>query len=203
MKTIEKHPLYEPDRSKKNLRLNELKCKAKVIATLLFLCLPGVFSGCTGTSSPRSGVTVVFPTISGPEQITGGDKEHFFASYYGINSWSASQRYVSVLQTDVKYKLPDENDSATLGIVDLTTSEFIPLTQTRAWNFQEGCMAHWLGTSPDSLIIFILYQFNTLRSSKTCSQRQLFTGLFGNDPGTSREKAPSVLYQQNTRARYT
>lgn len=158
MKTIEKHPLYKPDRSKKDMRLNELKCKAKVIAALLFFCLPRVFSGCTGTNSTGSGVTVVFPTISVPEQITGGDKEHFFASYYGINSWSASQRYVSVLQTDVKYKLPNENDSATLGIVDLTTNEFIPLTQTRAWNFQEGCMAHWLGTSPDSLIIFNDYR---------------------------------------------
>ena len=85
-----------------------LKLKAQVVTALLFLCLTGVFLGCTGTSSTGSRVTVIFPTISGPEQITGGDKEHFFASYYGINSWSASQRYVTVLQTDIKYKLPDE-----------------------------------------------------------------------------------------------
>src|SRR5690625_6689535 len=39
-------------------------------------------------------------------------------------------------------------------MVDLETMEFTPLTTTRAWNFQQGCMAHWLGTSPDSLIIF-------------------------------------------------
>ena len=158
MKTIEKHPPYEPYCSRMAPRLGTLKLKAQVVTALLFLCLTGVFLGCTGTSSTGSGVTVIFPTISGPEQITGGDKEHFFASYYGINSWSASQRYVTVLQTDIKYKLPDENDPATLGMVDLTTNEFIPLTQTRAWNFQEGCMAHWLGTSPDSLIIYNDYR---------------------------------------------
>jgi hypothetical protein len=41
---------------------------------------------------------------------------------------------------------------------------FIPLAQTRAWNFQQGCMAHWLGTAPDRLIIF-----NDLREGKFVS----------------------------------
>jgi hypothetical protein len=105
-------------------------------------------------SNAQSGTTVVFPKVSEPVQITNNGKEHLFASYYGINSWSRDQKYVSVLETDIKYKLPDENDPATLGLVDIKTKKFIPLTQTRAWNFQEGCMAHWLGTNPDSLIIF-------------------------------------------------
>ena len=115
-------------------------------------------------SDPQSGLTVVFPEVGGPVQITSNENEHFFASYYGIDSWSKDQKYVTVLQTDIKYKLPDKNDPATLGLVDLKTKEFIPLTQTRAWNFQEGCMAHWLGYSPDSLIIF-----NDLREGKYVS----------------------------------
>ena len=102
----------------------------------------------------HTGIIVTFPQPSEPAQITENIKEHLFASYYGINSWSANQRYVTILQTDIKHRLPDENDPATLGLVDLETNEFIPLTQTRAWNFQQGCMAHWLATSPDSLIIF-------------------------------------------------
>ncbi|MDD4755893.1 MAG: hypothetical protein PHG29_07410 [Prolixibacteraceae bacterium] len=102
----------------------------------------------------NSGITVVFPKPDEPVQITKDGKEHLFASYYGINSWSSDQRYVTVLETDIKYRLPDENDPATLGLVDLETNEFIPLTETRAWNFQQGCMAHWLATSPDSLIIY-------------------------------------------------
>jgi hypothetical protein len=120
-----------------------------------------IFCSCSHT---KPGLHVVFPEVAGPVQITNNSSEHFFASYYGINSWSKDQRYVTVLQTDIKSKLPDENEPATLGLVDIKTKGFIPLTQTRAWNFQEGCMAHWLGTSPDSLIIY-----NDLRQGKYVS----------------------------------
>lgn len=95
-----------------------------------------------------------FPEVSDPIAITSGPNEHFFASYYGINSFSADQKYVTVLQTPIKYRLPTENDPATLGLVDVETKEFIPLTETRAWNFQQGTMAHWLGTHPNSRIIY-------------------------------------------------
>lgn len=102
----------------------------------------------------REKTGVSFPQITGPIRITDGPQEHFFASYYGINSFSRSQKYATVLQTGLRFKLPDEKDAAILGLVDIETGRFKPLTTTRAWNFQEGCMAHWLGTSPDSLIIF-------------------------------------------------
>lgn len=95
-----------------------------------------------------------FPEISETIQLTDGPREHFFASYYGINSWNANQQYATVLETEVRHRLPTEEDPATLGMVNMQTEEFISLAQTRAWNFQQGCMAHWLGTSPDSLIIF-------------------------------------------------
>lgn len=120
----------------------------------LFCFLLSVMAAMGVNAQKVTGITVTFPQPSDPIQITENGKEHLFASYYGINSFSANQRYVTVLQTDIKHRLPDENDPATLGLVDLETNEFIPLTQTRAWNFQQGCMAHWLGTSPDSLIIY-------------------------------------------------
>ena len=129
----------------------------------LSLCMPvffllfvaGALVSCTQNDSGKSsGINVTFPEITGPTQITKGDKEHFFASYYGINSFSQNQQYATVLQTDVKFGIPTENDTATLGLVDLITMDFIPIAETRAWNFQQGCMAHWLGKNPDSLIIF-------------------------------------------------
>lgn len=97
---------------------------------------------------------VQFPEVSEPIQLVNNGKEHLYASYYGINSFSANQRYATVLETDIVDRLPTEDDEATLGLVDLETMEFKPLTTTRAWNFQQGCMAHWLATSPDSLIIY-------------------------------------------------
>ncbi|SHF21101.1 WD40-like Beta Propeller Repeat [Mariniphaga anaerophila] len=127
------------------------KTNEHIIPGFLIILFFSVQTACT---QQRPGTVVEFPKPKPPVQITENGKEHLFASYYGINSWSANQRYVTILQTDVKHRLPDENDPATLGLVDLETNKFIPLTQTRAWNFQQGCMAHWLSTSPDSLIIY-------------------------------------------------
>ena len=132
---------------------------------LLFCFIACMVSGCNDSGEQASAKLVVeFPEIDGPIAITSGNKDHLFASYYGINSWGADQRYATVLQTDVRNSIPTEDEPATLGLVDMENYEFIPLTQTRAWNFQQGCMAHWLGTSPDSLIIF-----NDWRDGKSVS----------------------------------
>lgn len=134
----------------------------KILSHIFPLILPLLLYSCL--SDKTSQVPVLFPEVSSPEMITDSSREHLFASYYGINSFDRSEKYVTVLETDIRYKLPDENEPATLGLVDLKSKEFIPLTTTRAWNFQQGCMAHWLGTSPDSLVIF-----NDLRDGKFVS----------------------------------
>jgi hypothetical protein len=123
----------------------------RIVAILVPLITTALIS-CSRGSDQK--ISVAFPEITGPFRITNNDKEYLFASYYGINSFSHSEQYATVLQTDLKYKLPEETDPATLGLVDLKTYEFIPLTVTHAWNFQQGCMAHWLSASPDSLIIY-------------------------------------------------
>ena len=108
--------------------------------------------------------SVDFPDFSGPIQLTNVPYEHFFASYYGINSFSANERYATVLRTAIKDHLPNENEPATLGLVDIKTKSFVTIAKTYAWNFQQGCMAHWLSTNPDSLIIY-----NDLREGKFVS----------------------------------
>ena len=96
-----------------------------------------------------------FPSYSPPRPITSGPKEHLFASYYAINAWSADGRYAMVLETDIKNRLPTEADVAVLGVVDTQDdNRFLPLTETRCWNFQEATMAHWLGTAPQTQFIF-------------------------------------------------
>jgi hypothetical protein len=123
--------------------------KPHLLSYLFLLAI--LLLGCNSESNIQG---VQFPEVSEATAISSGQNEHLFASYYGINSWSADQRFVTVLQTPIKYRLPTENDAATLGLVDLQTNEFIPLVETRAWNFQQGCMEHWLGTHPNSRIIY-------------------------------------------------
>lgn len=96
-----------------------------------------------------------FPLFSPPRAITNGPKEHLFASYYAINAWSADGRLALVLETDIRNRLPEESDVATLGVVDAREqNRFVPLTETRSWNFQEATMAHWLTTAPNTQFIF-------------------------------------------------
>jgi hypothetical protein len=141
-----------------NYNLKLMKHATKIIRLICVLLLVASFTKAQQLSA------IKFPKVTGPVQITDNNKEHLFASYYGINSWSKNQRYITVLETDVRFKIPDENEPATLGIVDLVTNVFIPLAKTPAWNLQQGCMAHWLATNPDSLIIY-----NDLRQGKYVS----------------------------------
>ena len=129
--------------------MNSNKKTARIVGVLFVTML-----SCHSCKTNLDGLIIKFPVVSEPVAITSGPEEHLFASYYGINSWSADQRYVTVLETPIKYRLPTENDPAMLGLVDLETNDFIPLAETRAWNFQQGCMAHWLGTHPNSRIIY-------------------------------------------------
>ena len=102
---------------------------------------------------------VPFPVWGEPYAVTKGPHEHFFASYFAIDSWSPNCRYVSVLETDINGRLPEAGERCTLGLVDLHDgNRFIPISTTACWNFQEAAMAHWI--DDDTLL------FNDLRDGK-------------------------------------
>ena len=108
----------------------------KIFVVLILL----VFSiSANGQKTEKKAVvnSVDFPDFSEPIQLTDLPYEHFFASYYGINSFSANEKYATVLRTNIRDHLPNENEPATLGIVDLRDKSFIPITKTFAWNFQQ------------------------------------------------------------------
>ncbi|MDZ7723550.1 MAG: hypothetical protein U5R06_12290 [candidate division KSB1 bacterium] len=110
-------------------------CKKIFILCVLMLFIMVTLQCSTEKSDPS---VVNFPQVSEPIAITSGPLEHFYASYYGITSWSENQKYATVLQTDIKFRLPTGDDPATLGLVDMETCEFLPLAETRCWNFPAG-----------------------------------------------------------------
>ena len=104
-----------------------------------------------------------FPEFTAPRAITKGPHDHFFASYFAINSWSPDLRYALVLETDIKNTLPDGR-SCTIGVVDTQDGDkFIPFSTTRTWNFQEAAMAFWLPWAKDTVV------FNDRRDGKFVS----------------------------------
>ncbi len=88
--------------------------------------------------------SVPFPVFDAPRAVTGGPHDHFLANYFGIDAWSPDFRYLLALETDIVDSLPDGRP-CTVGLVDLADgNRFIPVMETRTWNFQEAAMAHWL-----------------------------------------------------------
>ncbi len=69
---------------------------------------------------------------------------HFFG-YYGINPWDPTMTYHLALETKIDDHRPTIHDSAKVGYIDINTHLFTPITETPAFNLQQGTMMHWIG----------------------------------------------------------
>ncbi|MFB3893393.1 MAG: TolB family protein [Phycisphaerae bacterium] len=84
--------------------------------------------------------------------ITRGPRHHFFG-YYDMRPWSADGRYHLCLEVGFMDRPPKADDTAAVGVVDLKDgNRFVPLTHTRAWNFQQGAMLHWAPGQPGTVL---------------------------------------------------
>ena len=87
------------------------------------------------------------------EVLTSGLKHHFFG-YYGICPWNQDEIHVLSLESSFQDHLPTAGESASVGLVDVKTGKFEKLTQTTAWNLQQGAMMHWHPKHPNEKILY-------------------------------------------------
>jgi hypothetical protein len=86
--------------------------------------------------------------------VTRGPNHHWFG-YYDKTPWDASGRYLLALEVESADRSPGPDDVATLGVVDLADGErYVPFAETRAWNWQQGCMLQWLPGTASSHVIY-------------------------------------------------
>jgi len=86
------------------------------------------------------------------EQITFGPKHHWFG-YYDKLEFSPTNRYVLSNQVDFENRSPLADDVIQVGMVDLENdNKWIQLGESRAWNWQQGCMLQWLPGSENEVI---------------------------------------------------
>jgi len=84
--------------------------------------------------------------------ITRPPKHHFFG-YYDMRPWDPTGRYHLLLEVDFMDRPPTDEDEAVIGVVDLREgNRFLPLSRTRAWNFQQGAMLHWHPAVPGTVL---------------------------------------------------
>ena len=88
------------------------------------------------------------PKAARVRQITVGPKHHFFG-YYANCPWDATGRYMICMESGFSYRKVDPGDEAALCLIDTQTGGMRQLAVTKAWNFQQGALAHWVGDRPE------------------------------------------------------
>jgi len=91
------------------------------------------------------------------EQLTSGDKHHFFG-YIGqclTIPWDASNRYILGLEIDSIHRMPYPDEAAAVFIIDTHNhNKRIYLDKTHAWNPQQGTMFYWHPKAAENQFFF-------------------------------------------------
>jgi hypothetical protein len=75
--------------------------------------------------------------------ITQGPKHHWFG-YYDKLQFDPGCRYVLGMEVDFEHRSPEPDDLIKVGMVDLADHDkWLPLGESRAWCWQQGCMLQW------------------------------------------------------------
>jgi hypothetical protein len=124
-----------------------LPLRRSVCLFLLVLVLHCVVGCGAGPARPRLSI----------EQITSGDKHHFFG-YIGQSRtipWNYSGRYILGLEIDRIDRLPKPEEYATVILVDThRDNKIIRLDKCHAWNPQQGTMFYWNPLKPETQFFF-------------------------------------------------
>ncbi len=88
-----------------------------------------------------------------PVPVTRPPLYHFFG-YYGISPWDRRDRRMLVLEVRFQDRPPQPGDTAAILLIDLEEKSMREVSTTKAWNFQQGCMLHWLSQGSGSRFIY-------------------------------------------------
>lgn len=87
-------------------------------------------------------------------RVTPDDGGQYFFGYYDKCPFDTTGRRLLAHRAEFLDRLPRSADSATVGVVDLETREYRPVTETRGWNWQQGSMLQWLPDPAGRRVIF-------------------------------------------------
>jgi hypothetical protein len=156
---------------------------------------------------PRLGLTADATTENLPpvRQITRGPLFHWFG-YYDKFQFSPDNRFVLANQTTFEHRSPTPDDVIKVGMVDLQDGDkWIELGQSRAWNWQQGCMLQWVPGSENTVMWndredgqFVCHLLDT----KTGKKRTLPHPVYNLSPDGQWGIAPDFRRLNDTRPGY-
>ncbi|MCB1212645.1 MAG: hypothetical protein KDK97_25190, partial [Verrucomicrobiales bacterium] len=84
--------------------------------------------------------------------ITTGRKFHWFG-YYDKLQFDPTSSYVLGMAVNFEHRSPRPDDVIEIGMVDLHDGDrWIPLGESCAWGWQQGCMLQWIPGSASEVI---------------------------------------------------
>ena len=80
---------------------------------------------------------------------------HYFFGYYDKSPLNKNNSKLLACKSTFIDKMPTKDDILEIGYFEWKKSnEFIKITETKAWNWQQGCMLQWLAPDYDKKIIY-------------------------------------------------
>jgi hypothetical protein len=150
---------------------------------------------------PGTAIEASVPTRA----ITRGPKAHWFG-YYDKFQFDSSGRYVLGMEVNFEDRKPTADDAVRLGMVDLREGDkWIPIGESRAWSWQQGCMLQWLPGS-DQEVIYNDRQgdhyVSVIRNVFTGESRVLPRAIYSVSPDGKRAVGTSFARIDDTRPGY-
>ena len=85
-------------------------------------------------------------------QLTQGPLFHWFG-YYDKLQFDPTNRYVLSNEVPFEHRTPLAADTIRIGMIDTQRDDqWIPLGQSKAWGWQQGCMLQWRPQSPSEIV---------------------------------------------------
>lgn len=92
------------------------------------------------------------------------EPDHFFYGYYDNQPFSADMEYHLAHRVSFMNHMQTAADVAQLGLIRLRDNAFLPLSETQAWNFQQGSMFQWNPAHPNDEVIYNVCYGETIKS---------------------------------------
>lgn len=90
------------------------------------------------------------------------DGWQYFFGYYDLQPFDSKMKYHLCHRVKFMDRLPVESDVCEIGMIDLETNEFIKLSETTAFNFQQGSLLRWF--RDDDHIVYNIYDGEAYRT---------------------------------------
>jgi len=172
------------------------------LAALLRLALGGAALLPAGDAVGEENEMTALPPV---RAITRGPKFHWFA-YYDKLQFDPTNRFVLANEVGFEHRSPKADDVIDVGMVDLKAGDkWIRLGDSRAWNWQQGCMLQWLPSS-DSTVVwndrqdgrFVCHVLDV----KTKKKRTIGRAIYTVSPDGTTAVAPDFRRIQDMRPGY-